>query len=71
MNIIKLVESRFKVLEEIGQQLKLISMDMLHLSVRCYELLLRVLSFVYSLEPLVDEAEDFLKDFRKKFKQKK
>ena len=71
MDIIKLVESKFTVLEEIGHQLKLISMDALHLAVRCYELVLVTISFVYSCEPLVNEAEKFLKDFREKVNPKK
>jgi hypothetical protein len=60
---------RLEVAKELYYQGKLIVMDTIHLAVRIYEFGLLLLSFVYSLEPLVDECESWLDNLRRKLKR--
>ena len=70
MDIEKLIGDRLEVFGDIGDQLGLIVMDLVHVVVRLAELGFIVVGFIYSLKPLVEKAEGILQSLRKKIKKK-
>ena len=70
MGLIKLWKERIELGKKLAKQGEILIMDVAHVAVHLYQFALLLISFIYSLEELVDEAEGALKKLRKAVKSK-